>query len=80
MPFIEESARSVRYQKRCSKKNIEKQNDERSKRYEKRAAMKEEAKEVVSKELKQQITLKKSSSYSLRTQKPMRYGVFGCYF
>ena len=80
MPFIEESARSIRYQKRCSKKNIEEQNNERCKRYEKRSAMREEAKESVAEELKKQVTLKKTSSYSLRAQKPVRYGVFGCYF
>jgi hypothetical protein len=83
MPINEQSSRTIRYENRCTKKNIENQNKERDERYERRSAMKTEARESVASEMKTHIT-QYSSSYDLRRlqelKQPLRYGVFGFQF
>ena len=78
MPIVEQSTRTLRYENRCSKKNIELQKKQREERYEKRCAMKQEAKESVSEDLEQRTSIRRTSSRLSET--PFVYGLLGSYF
>jgi hypothetical protein len=81
MPFHTVSDRTIRYEKRCFKKQIDEQKVQRATRYEQRCSSKNINIDEVKNEVKKELKDKQRIHYEMRERpKNLRYGPFGCMF